>query len=77
MLYLLNGKYIALISVNAHSRLSEILRECSLKNFGTVSIFFINILEEDSMNFSTTDRARKRHSALKSHTLQRNMKGGT
>ena len=69
VLHLLNGKYIALISVNAHSRISEILRECSLKNFGTVSIFFINVFEDDSMNFSTTECSRKRYPNLTLYTV--------
>ena len=59
----LMGKY-RLISVNAHTRLSVILREYSLKTLVPLVFVFINVLEEDSMNFSTTDSKRKRHSNL-------------
>ena len=47
----LMGKY-RLISVNAHTRLSVILREYSLKTLVPLVFVFINVLEEDSMNFN-------------------------
>ena len=46
------GKY-RLISVNAHTRLSVILREYSLKTLVPLVFVFINVLEADSMKFSS------------------------
>ena len=41
-----------LISVNADTRLSVILREYSLKALVPLVFVFFNVLEEDSMNFN-------------------------
>ena len=48
----LMGKY-RLISVNAHTRLSVILREYSLKTLVPLVFVFINVLGEDNMKLSS------------------------